>query len=81
MTYPQIPVLFTATVISPSLRASPFSTSALEGLVSATQRSWPGFVKTPMFSRVGLRVVVVSVVDMLTVRLLLEYDETERKKK
>ena len=39
MSYPQIPVLFTATVISPSLRDSPFSTSALVGLVSATQRS------------------------------------------
>jgi hypothetical protein len=44
LSYPQIPVLFTATVISPSLSASPFSTSSLLGDVSATQRSCSGLV-------------------------------------
>jgi len=60
-------VLFTATVISPSLSASPFSTSSLLGDVSATHRSCSGLVNTPMFFWVGARVVVVVVVDMLAV--------------
>lgn len=43
-TDPQIPVLLMAIVTSPSPRVSPFFISSRLGLVSATQRSWAGFV-------------------------------------
>jgi hypothetical protein len=65
LTYPQIPVLFMATVISPGFKLSPFSTSSCVGTASATQRSCAGFVYTPMLAFAGWTAVAVVVVDIL----------------
>ena len=58
---PQIPVDLTARYTSPSFRCLPACTSERVGVVSATQRSCLGFVKTPMFDLVGCSSVVLIV--------------------
>lgn len=55
---PQMPVLLTPIVTSPSFRPSPFLIDSRLGSDSATQSSWAGLVKTPMLGL--LRVVVVD---------------------
>ncbi len=49
-TYPQIPVLLTATVTSPGFKESPFSTLSRDGYASPTHNSCCGFVYTPILA-------------------------------
>lgn len=63
-----------AIVTSPSPRVSPFFISSRLGLVSATQRSWAGFVWTPTLG-LDMVVVVVVVVDMMMMMTMMEEAE------
>lgn len=65
--YPHMPVLLMAMVTSPGWRLSPLVASCWVGTASATQRSWAGFVYTPMLGLEGFTVVVVVVVDIVRV--------------
>src|SRR5687767_357645 len=69
-TYPQIPVLRIATVTSPGFRSSPDLTLSTLGVVSLTQRSCLGLVKTPIlgFSDLTSPLVTASAAEGLMMK-------------